>query len=51
MKDLAENNVKKENIIKNKMFDQIERCRLDLQKDPTNHAIHVRLGELYVKSN
>ena len=31
MKDLAENNVKKENIIKNKMFDQIERCRLDLQ--------------------
>ena len=25
MKDLAENNVKKENIIKNKMFDQIER--------------------------
>ena len=49
MKDLAENNVKKENIIKNKMFDQIERCRLDLQKDPTNPALHVRLGDLYVK--
>ena len=49
MKDLAENNVKKENKIKNKMFDQIERCRLDLQKDPTNASLHVRLGDLYVK--
>ena len=38
---------KKEN--KNKMFDQIERCRLDLQKDPTNPAFHVRLGDLYMK--
>lgn len=38
---------KKEN--KNKMFDQIERCRLDLQKDPTNPALHVRLGDLYMK--
>lgn len=49
MKDLAENNVKKDNKIKNKMFDQIERCRLDLQKDPTNASLHVRLGDLYVK--
>ncbi len=49
MKDLAENNLKKENKIKNKMFDQIERCRLDLQKDPTNASLHVRLGDLYVK--
>mgnify|MGYP004679568613 CR=1 FL=1 len=34
---------------KNKMFNQIERCRLDLQKDPTNSALHVRLGDLYLK--
>ena len=34
---------------KNKMFDQIERCRLDLQKDPSNPALHVRLGDLYMK--
>lgn len=34
---------------KNKMFDQIERCRLDLQKDPSNPNLHIRLGDLYMK--
>ena len=34
---------------KNKMFDQIERCKLDLQKDPTNPALHIRMGDLYLK--
>ena len=33
----------------NKMFAQIERCKLDLQKDPTNPALHVRMGDLYLK--
>lgn len=35
--------------IKNKMFNQIERCRMDLQKDPTNPTLHLRLGDLYMK--
>ena len=35
--------------VKNKMFAQIERCKLDLQKDPTNPALHVRMGDLYLK--
>ena len=34
---------------KNKMFAQLERCKLDLQKDPTNPDLHVRLGDLYLK--
>ena len=34
---------------KNKVYDQIERCRIDLQKDPTNPSLHVRLGDLYLK--
>lgn len=34
---------------KSKMYDQIERCRTDLQKDPTNPSLHVRLGDLYMK--
>jgi len=34
---------------KNKMYNQIERCRLDLQKDPSNPALHIRLGDLYMK--
>lgn len=50
MKKLAEDDIKKSKISsKNKMFDQIERCRLDLQKDPTNPTLHVRLGDLYMK--
>ena len=48
MKKLLETNVKTTNK-KNKMYDQIERCRLDLQKDPSNPALHVRLGDLYLK--
>lgn len=35
--------------MKNKMFIQIERCRMDLQKDPTNPALHLRMGDLYMK--
>ena len=34
-----------------KMFDQIERCKLDLQKDPTNPALHERMGDLYLKKH
>ena len=34
---------------KNKMYSQIERCKIDLQKDPTNPALHVRMGDLYLK--
>ena len=41
-----ENTAKRTN---SRMYDQIERCRLDLQKDPTNPALHVRLGDLYMK--
>ena len=33
----------------NKMFDQIERCKIDLQKDPSNPSLHIRLGDLYLK--
>ena len=48
MKKLIENETK--NVSKkNKMFDQIERCRLDLQRDPSNPKLHVRLGDLYLK--
>ena len=49
MKKTVENNIKSESKVKNKMFDKIERCRLDLQKDPTNPELHVRLGDLYVQ--
>ncbi len=49
MKKLIDTDAKKQNKSKNKMFDQIERCRLDLQKDPSNPALHVRLGDLYLK--
>ncbi len=51
MKKLIENNLEKTTRAKNKMFDQIERCRLDLQKDPSNPALHERLGDLYMKSH
>ena len=49
MKKLADTNTNYQRKSKNKMFDQIERCRLDLQKDPSNPALHVRLGDLYLK--
>ena len=48
MKKVIDNDTPKK-ITRNKMFDQIERCRLDLQKDPTNASLHVRLGDLYMK--
>ena len=34
---------------KNKMNMQIERCKLDLQKDPSNPQLHIRLGDLYME--
>ncbi len=46
---IDEDNTKSITRKKNKVYDQIERCRLDLQKDPTNPALHVRLGDLYMK--
>ena len=49
MKKLADNETKRNRRIKNKVFDQIERCRLDLQKDPSNPELHVRLGDLYMQ--
>jgi len=49
MKKVIENKNRVKNVNKNKMFNQIERCRLDLQKDPSNPALHVRLGDLYLK--
>jgi tetratricopeptide (TPR) repeat protein len=41
--------IKNERKNKSKMYNQIERCRLDLQKDPSNPTLHVRLGDLYMK--
>ena len=35
--------------INNKMYNKIERCKMDLQKDPSNPALHVRLGDYYLK--
>jgi len=49
MKKLIDDNSKKTTIKRSKMYDQIERCRLDLQKDPSNPSLHVRLGDLYLK--
>ena len=49
MKKLIESDSNKINFKKNKMYDQIERCRLDLQKDPANPSLHIRLGDLYMK--
>ena len=33
----------------NKMHAQIERCKIDLQKDPSNPELHIRLGDIYMK--
>lgn len=49
MKKLIDNETKPQMSKKNKMYDQIERCRLDLQKDPSNPSLHIRLGDLYMK--
>lgn len=49
MKKLVDDANKNENKIKNKMFDKIEKCRLELQKQPTNPELHVRLGDLYLQ--
>ena len=48
MKNIAETDEQEEKR-NNKMFDQIERCKMDLQKDPTNPNLHVRMGDLYLK--
>ena len=48
MKKTIEN--ENEKIInKSKVYAQIERCKLDLQKDPTNPLLHVRMGDLYLR--
>ncbi len=49
MKKTVDDENKTETNKRNKMFDQVERCKIDLQKDPTNPALHVRLGDLYLK--
>ena len=49
MKNISDVKTNKSQKPKSKMYDQIERCRLDLQKDPTNASLHVRLGDLYMK--
>lgn len=49
MRNLTDSGNNTETKKRNKMFDQIERCRLDLQKDPSNPVLHVRLGDLYMK--
>ena len=49
MKKLIDQEKKSDNNRKNKMYNQIERCRLDLQKDPSNPNLHIRLGDLYMK--
>jgi len=46
-KSIEEEKVSKR--IKNKMHAQLERCKMDLQKDPSNPALHVRMGDLYLK--
>ena len=50
MKDVIDN---KDNITdkltKSKMYSRIERCKIDLQKDPSNPDLHVRLGDLYLE--
>lgn len=33
----------------NSMYSKIERCKKDLQKDPSNPDLHVLLGDLYLK--
>lgn len=50
MKKLADEDMTQAKV-KNKMFDQIERCKSDLQKDPTNPELHLRLGDLYLKKH
>ncbi len=50
MKKLAEEENKTADVHKNsKMYNQIERCKIDLQKDPSNASLHVRLGDLYLE--
>ena len=49
MKKLLDEDSKNVKLKKHKMFDQIERCKMDLQKDPTNPTLHVRMGDLYLK--
>jgi len=48
MKKLMDNEDVNKKVI-NKMNAQIERCKFDLQKDPSNPELHVRLGDIYIK--
>ena len=49
MKKLIDEEENKSTKFKDKMHAQIERCKLDLQKDPSNPQLHVRLGDIYIK--
>ncbi|MBO5739273.1 tetratricopeptide repeat protein [bacterium] len=51
MKTLIEEQTGKNSINRNKKYDEIERCKLDLQKDPSNPKLHVRLGDLYLSKH
>ena len=48
MKKIINNN-KTVNKVKNKMFEKIEKCRSDLQNEPTNPKLHLKLGDLYMQ--
>ena len=49
MKKLADTDNTKRTNGNSKMYNQIERCKLELQKDPSNPSLHVRMGDLYLK--
>ncbi len=49
MKELMDSEEKSNIKIMRKMNAQIERCKIDLQKDPSNPELHVRLGDIYMK--
>ena len=48
MKKMVEEELTSTKYINNRMYNKIERCKLDLQKDPSNPSLHVRLGDLYL---
>ena len=49
MKKMIDDEIKLGAVKKSKMYAQIESCKMDLQKDPSNPKLHTRLGDLYLK--
>lgn len=50
MKNIVENDSSdKKNNKQDKVKKAIERCQLDLQKEPNNAKLHIRLGDLYLE--